>query len=926
MKFNSADGYIPNTAESLFGQGGDESFFSLLQYDEFLRDAFGESIVTSPASGWEGTQAIGNIIAGYGDMPGFVNQANNVGELASSIYEKLNFENLVGGIDTNFALIPTNFMQAYNIGGTRPKDIASVFGWDGSSEDWQRFAENGLQVIAQTISQNTQFANLRSNVSLGFQSVGWLASDMSVVVSAFQDLQNKQAVAGKEIYQLATALSQTRAVEMFSKLMKNSGLIDMAKEGVAKMLQEILPDLAQSSVNAIPFVGAMISAAVDTVKMGFSLAEAAAEMRYARDLAQREREAGKAIPVSRGDNYVDLTMLLDAVATADAQRKIQRGSINEIMMPPETEPGDFAYFQDLVPDGEASRVRVVTMSNSLFSLPSVIPGTASLTTGSYAFQTKRRPWNAGRGQQENVLTWGGPEGICERIDTDMLNVASRLPSTLSATSGLWQMVNSKRPSPMMFTVDAPSCSASWENFVQRQFELVHSFSSGWFCQSNIQNVEGDRGDGGPHPIPLDPDEQHYSCDRDLMEQKLGVYTTYGGINEADGLGVGVHNYPKSNCNTDRDIRPDRPLWGALVNKSPSDLYDLWKGSTNMGPLGYYYNDYLGNPKPVSRSWGGHRDVYGNHFPGVLDGVASGYAMKQIFVRFMQMYFGLRHKDPANFMWITKNLHGRTYKKYRPGLFIKTKNAKEYETYATFGFTMPDPGSALTHPGMIDAAGDPWPTHDYEGDPWKLKHEAIYKLSVGGKKRYREWEGYPTRYGKADADDFPEIDMWTYYPHPNSMDYSKSTPCLSLDNLAKRQRIAIVSGHPCIWGIDPDARVGNSSLRVFKAFDDPELISLWQERISGFMDSRQYHNVLTEDIANKQLRDLVRERKKADMMMLNPPPIPAPIPNTPVSPMPSLPTMLGDPLSEGDPVDTTDSTYAAIGKAVGTLAVTMKGDS
>ena len=71
MKFNSADGFIPNTAESLFGQGGDESFFSLLQYDEFLRDAFGESIITSPASGWEGTQAIGNIIAGYGDMPGF---------------------------------------------------------------------------------------------------------------------------------------------------------------------------------------------------------------------------------------------------------------------------------------------------------------------------------------------------------------------------------------------------------------------------------------------------------------------------------------------------------------------------------------------------------------------------------------------------------------------------------------------------------------------------------------------------------------------------------------------------------------------------------------------------------------------------------------------------------------------------------------
>ena len=230
-------------------------------------------------------------------------------------------------------------------------------------------------------------------------------------------------------------------------------------------------------------------------------------------------------------------------------------------------------------------------------------------------------------------------------------------------------------------------------------------------------------------MPDNADDQHYNCTPELMDRdERGVYdTSTGVIGGGMGLGKGVYNYPKSNCNSDRDINADRPMWGALANKSPSDLYDLWKNSTNMGPLGYVYWTVAGSKyNTASRSWGGHADIYGEHRPGVLDGVASGYAMKQIFVRFMQMYFGLRNKDPENFMWITKNLHGRTYKKYRPGLFIKTKNAREYETYATFGFTMPDPGDALTHSDMISANGEVWPTHEYDGDRCKLKHDKISK--------------------------------------------------------------------------------------------------------------------------------------------------------------------------------------------------------
>jgi len=644
---------------------------------------------------------------------------------------------------------------------------------------------------------NSQFASVRSVVSLGYEQYGWSASDAKIVAGAFSDLSSAQGDIAKW-EAAAMSISQTEVVQRLWDFLKNKELWQQASDGLASLLG--------AAAKAVPWIGACITAGIKLPMAIRDFQEAKAKAEVARlDAIASIQLAG----VPRADwssgAQQQAVNVGDATREASVLNSVQIGDISSVLKAPRL--GSTLRVTDLRVDNRQVGYAVSTVDplDGLFGGTALVPGTQTLTSGAYVTATRR----------ENTHDFG--IGLCKETP---VATSALLSGTLAATSAVATMVNSRTPTPMLFSVDTRSLAAGWEDFVRRQFELLFSFSSGWFCQSNVLTDSV-----GSLDLDVDP---AWLCTAALAEGEEGFGSTASAFSSS--YSPGVLNWPPVKCSV-RTFAPHEPvnvssqfvLPRGLISNDAATLADVWKGVPPKGP------DRMGLP---------YAKAYG----------MVGYGVTANLYRYLvDLYFSTT-ADP----WITKNFEGRPYSDLKSVSYIT--GAGRYGTV-----------NPVFDGGQEFGQG---PVGNEGTDERLLKAARPSPTPFGG-----------------------ETHMWRWFPTPESMDYSRSRPVKTLDNIRTRQMAAIALRHPIIFGVDPDAMVSTEGTqkRVFAAFDDPTLRNGWQAAVTEMLSTAAVIGIDLDDVANPQLRTEVAKRKAMAVMLPGGPPsvpeLPAPRPNDLVSPAP-----------------------------------------
>lgn len=820
----------------------------------------------------------------FENMPAFVEQAGSQSALAEELWRSTKFEQqqealtggIMGGLSTLYGQAPFNLRSKFS---NEEAFVSHYESFGGSA-----LTQASIDILRQS-SNNTLVTNVRSIVALGYQSFGFPEEMTGTLSDVFSDLQNFSTQIGDwnskfaegqmpnfgkwsaEIKSMglgneagwSSAAALLGGMEEYYRFLLSEDMEsvfssnpDVRRPAFWRLMNETVP----SMIEKFPVYGWIIGAcwravsktahAITRLAMG---SEKENDFTYGLDGFHQtswEEEHG-----------LDFNLMLDADNLARFMNRTQNGDIGALFDPPAIAPNtdNWGYTLVTIKDPEHSmhnkHIRSIIYTgthNTGFTSLRAMPGSTELVSGGYVTGPIRALSDPGSDNDNIMATGYRPEGrmggYCE---TPVFEVSDQARRTAAYSGPLWTMIAGAKAMPAMFTIDAEGSRLKWERYIQRQFELAHSFSSGWFCQSNLVTSEAYSGEyqdrGVRSRVRTDPVIRDgplgvgevgggsYMCDKPLSNNELGIAGNY--LNEfighygdewphpgggsygkyaGDPRKAGVPNYFEAQCNESDERGRTIQLVRAIPGKGPSELFELWKATNWCG-------DYPGESTPR-----GYR----------IDGVGSGTSLKAVYVKMLSKFFNISGYstdkgyvtwDDDDF-WVTRNLN-RNGSVYTYGDYKRNHVAiRSNDQYAAFERYIPERGTYRSFP-----AGK------------KKKGECRDRKYTSG----RQSPMLPQGSGAL---------MWQYYPHPDALDYSRSVPSKALVALRLRQYTSIVGGHPSIWGIDPD----NPTYRVFL---DQGMKEAWQQRIVSFLQSPAYYmNVDEADVASPYLREEVRSKQAA----------------------------------------------------------------
>lgn len=705
-------------------------------------------------------------IVTFDGMESFISDAKG-GGLAQALWEKAKFSEI------SDALSPSGGNNFSNLWDEAPKNLRSLIGRDADdARDYFSYILNqegnensgfdALTLFAEEVSRqagnNAFAANLRSILALGYQSCGWTNELSGAITGAFSDLKNVSTQIGQWQKGLAASIPpevmQAGSAYLDFLLNDFQGLFDPSgsRESLNKLLTEIVP----KAVSIIPVYGWIIAG---IYRAGVSVFETVKRETAAAENLYEYNDAAAGVTMMRWeDEGDDFNLMLDVKNLSRVMSYTQEGNFEHIFSPPplgESDTWGYNLIRLNKPghdmNGRHLRSIFYTGPDDMGLEAKAVPGSSDVVTGGYITAPGRSMSVAGSADSGPIATGYSPSKMGGYCDSPALEVASFAKRTASYTAPLWQMINGKSINPSMFTIDAELLRGEWENFIQRQFELYHAFSSGFFCQSNLV-VKYGRIDG----------PGQYKCDTSLSKGESGFATDseFFGLREnfPSVRSKGEYNYFRAQCNEEDERGDTITMVKGVPGKGPSDMFEYWKQT-----------GFCSTSRPYN-----------------IAGVGSGPVLSEIYRRMLPTYFGLGGGNPfddSNDFWLTHNLN-RDGRVYKYGSFNKKKILRS----------------------AFDGANDH--RGAYAALNWSIPDAGTYKSGDKCKKRTYTSGRFEIPPGH---DFYDSVRVWQYYPHPDAIDYSRSIPAEALLNLQQRQVSAVLTGHPVIWAVDPD----NATFSAFR---------------------------------------------------------------------------------------------------------------
>lgn len=796
-------------------------------------------------------------IVTFDGMESFVADAQGDG-LAQALWEKAKFSEISDALSGG-----NSFVRLWD---AAPENMRSLIGRDESDarayfSEILNLPENSgsgfdavtlfAEEVARQAGNNAFAANLRSIVALGYQSCGWTSDLSGAITGAFSDLQNISSQIGQWKKNLASQVppEALQAGSAYLDFLLNDfqGLFDpsSSRESLNKLLTDIVP----STVALIPVYGWIIAG---IYRAGLKVFEAVKREHEGRENLYEYNDSAAGVTVLRWeDEGEDYNLMFDVENLNRVMRDTQSGNFETIFSPPplgDIDTWGYNLIRLKSPDHEMNgrHIRSIfyTGPDDMGLRAKAVPGSSDVVTGGYLTAPGRSKSDVGSTNSGPLATGSRPGRMGGYCDAPVFEVASFAKRTSSYTTPLWQMINGKSINPSMFTIDAELLRGEWENFVQRQFELYHAFSSGFFCQSNLV-VPYMAYSGAPGRI-VGPGQ--YRCDTSLSKGESGFTMNREFMNVPSSfpsvLDKGEYNYFRAQCNEEDERFDTITMVKGVSGKGPSDMFEYWKQT-----------GFCSKSRPYN-----------------IAGVGSGMVLSEIYRQMLPTYFGLGGGSPfdeSNDFWLTHNLN-RDGHVYKYGSFNKKKILR----------------SAFD--GKNDHRGA------YAALNWSIPESGTYKS--GSKCKDRTYTS--GRFEVPPGHEFYDsVRIWQYYPHPDAIDYSKSIPAKALLNLQQRQLAAVLSGHPILWSVDPDNP-------TFSTFRNSWMKSAWQKSINEMLQApAAYLYADVEDIPNPQLRNAVEQKQKdwIEQSKYKLMPKPAPL-RRPVVPNPNPVINAGGIRVPADPID------------------------